>query len=157
VIRRFLLLLIFGLVLVGAMAFNRAIFDTRQPLISAINGQIALKAAENLWLPKEVSASSSADVEVGSKAAFFVETQTGRVLYQKNIHQQLRIASLTKIMSVIVTMEHKKFEDKMVVSQQASDMEPDKMLLKPNETLSAEELLDGIFTVSANDAAEVLA
>jgi D-alanyl-D-alanine carboxypeptidase (penicillin-binding protein 5/6) len=60
-------------------------------------------------------------------------------------------------MTVIVALEHKDFSSTYHVTQSASDTEPDKMYLIPNETLTLEELLDGVFLVSANDAAETIA
>lgn len=126
----------------------------QEPLVLPGLGSRAI-AAENIWFPKESSV--SAGPEVNAQAAFFMETKTGRVLYQKNRHLRLPVASLTKIMTVIVAMEHKQMKDQFMVSQAAADMEPDKMLLIAGERLSLEELLDGIFLVSANDASEVLA
>ena len=57
----------------------------------------------------------------------------------------------------VVAAKTKKMDDTFVVSQYAQGMEPDKMLLIAGEKLTLRELLDGIFLVSANDAAEVLA
>lgn len=110
----------------------------------------------NLWLPK--IASSKADhLNISAKAAYFVEMNSGDVLYQKNEHLRLPAASLVKIMTMIVALENRDWKESFAVSQRASDMEPDKMLLIAGEKLSLEELLDGIILVSANDAAEVLA
>ena len=60
-------------------------------------------------------------------------------------------------MTVLIALEHKNLDDKYLVSRQATEMEPDEMILLPGETLTLRELLYGIFLVSANDAAEVLA
>lgn len=128
-------------------------------LSSPVNGTRQV-LADNLWSPQESSptvVNVSQLPEISAKAAFFVDGVTGQVLYSKNIHDHLPIASLTKIMTVIVTLEHKNLKDTFLVSQSAADMEPDKMLLRPGEWLSTQELLDGIFLVSANDAAELLA
>ncbi len=114
--------------------------------------------ATNLWFP-EIKAGSNEDgaPEITAKAAYFVDTQSGKVLYQKNPHEKLPIASLTKIMTVIVTLENKKFDDVVNISDHAASMEPDHMLLIAGEKLTVKELLYGIFLVSANDAAEALA
>jgi serine-type D-Ala-D-Ala carboxypeptidase (penicillin-binding protein 5/6) len=116
------------------------------------------KSTSNIWTPQVLGSSLTPDApEVTSAAAYFIDTDTGQVLYQKNIHQKMPIASLIKIMTVIVTLEHKKFDDKVWVSQRAADMEPDHMILQAGETLTVKDLLDGIFLVSANDASEALA
>ena len=60
-------------------------------------------------------------------------------------------------MTVLVALEYKSMDDKLVVSRRAADMEPDKMQFIAGEKLTLRELLDGIFLISANDAAEVIA
>ena len=95
--------------------------------------------------------------QVSAEASLFVETKTGQVLFAKNPKRKLPIASLVKVMTVLVALEHKGMDDKFLVSQYAADMEPDKMLLIAGEKLTLRELLDGIFLISANDAAEVIA
>jgi len=127
-------------------------------LTSPISGVSKLNLADNLWFPKVgVVLGAEAPPEITGEGAFFVDTQTGKVLYQKNPHERLPIASLTKIMTIIVTLENRKFTDTFTISQTAADMEPDKMLLIAGEKLTTEELLDGVFLVSANDAAEEFA
>src|SRR5438128_87565 len=113
------------------------------------------KLAANLWFPQAHAQDVYPDAPtITSKSAYFVDLNTGQVLFQKNSHTQLPIASLTKIMTAIVALEHKRLSDVYEVSNRASEMEPDHMLLIANEKLSLEELLDGLFLVSANDAAE---
>jgi len=111
----------------------------------------------NQWFPSAVSVNQDNAPQISSKAAIFIDTKNGQMLYAKNIHDKLPIASLVKVMTVLIAMEYKKMDDTFIVSQRAADMEPDKMLLIAGERLTLKELLDGIFLVSANDAAEVLA
>lgn len=110
----------------------------------------------NQWFPSAAKEQIDAP-QISAKAALFTNTKSGEVLYSKNIHDRLPIASLVKTMTVLVTLERKKMENVFTVSQHAADMEPDKMLLIAGEKLTLRELLDGIFLVSANDAAELLA
>lgn len=110
----------------------------------------------NQWFPGAESTQFAAPV-IGAKAAIITDTKNGQVLYSKNIHGRLPIASLAKVMTVLVALEHKSMDDEFTVSKRAADMEPDKMLLIAGEKLTLRELLDGIFLVSANDAAELLA
>lgn len=110
----------------------------------------------NQWLPG-ISNEQSSTPQISAKAAFFVDTKKGEVFYSKNIHEKHPIASLVKVMTVLVALEHKHMDDRFTVSQRAADMEPDKMLLILGERLTLRELLDGIFLISANDAAEVIA
>lgn len=116
--------------------------------------------AENVWVPKLFSGFNLSQIDgpkITAKAAFFVETRTGKSLYEKNINEKLPIASLTKIMTAIVTLERRDWNDRFYVSPTAAAMEPDKMQLKSGEWLTVEELMKGLFLVSANDAAEVFA
>src|SRR5690349_234892 len=81
-------------------------------LVSPLFNRSKLNLADNVWLPKvgEVLGAENAP-KVSAEGAFFVDTKTGEVLYQKNPHERLPIASLTKIMTVIVTLENKKLSD----------------------------------------------
>ncbi len=110
----------------------------------------------NQWLPGIVDPQTNAP-EISAKAALFADTKSGEVLYSKNVHDRLPIASLVKVMTALVALEHKGMDEQFTISQKAADMEPDKMLLIAGEKLTLRELLDGIFLVSGNDAAETLA
>lgn len=155
-LKKFLLGLI-GILILGAALLN-FLPTKNKNLISPLLNRSKINLSDNIWLPKvgEVFGAESAP-DISAQGAFFVDTQTGQVFYQKNPHQRLPIASLTKIMTVIVALENKKFSDSITISSEAANMEPDKMQLIEGEKLTVEELLDGIFTVSANDAAEALA
>ena len=111
----------------------------------------------NQWFPSQVLSNQANAPQITAKAGFFIETKNGQVLYSKNVHERLPIASLVKVMVVLIALEHKEMEDQFIVSKTAAEMEPDKMLLIAGEKLTLKELLDGIFLISANDAAEVIA
>ncbi len=117
----------------------------------------------NQWLPGAGDpVGGPAEIQTGApvvtaNAALFLDSKNGEMFYSKNIHQQLPIASLVKVMTILIALEHKSMIDEFVVSQRAALMEPDKMLLIAGEKLTLKELLSGIFLISANDAAEVLA
>lgn len=110
----------------------------------------------NVWLPN-IKFASSSDIELSAKAALFIEVNSGRVLYLKNIDEKLAIASLVKVMTALIALENKSLDDLYTVSQKASEFEPDKMYLIEGEKFTLKELLYGIFLISANDAAEVIA
>lgn len=111
----------------------------------------------NQWFPGNSGEASIDGLQMTAKAALFVEARTGQVLFAKNSREKLPIASLAKVMTVLVALENKKMDEKYWISERAAGMEPDKMLLIAGEKLTLKELLDGIFLISANDAAEVLA
>lgn len=109
------------------------------------------------WFPKEVLGSQTNAPQVSAKGAIFIDSKDGKILYSKNPNEKLPIASLVKVMTVLIALEHKGFNDQYTISQRAANMEPDKMLLIAGEKLTLKELLYGIFLVSANDSAEVIA
>lgn len=129
-------------------------------LQSPVLGVSKERLSENIWYPKvnDIKNISFPDApQITAISALFIDLQTGEILYSKNPEQPLSIASLTKIMTTIIALENKGMEDLYTVSQRASEMEPDEMVLLPGETHTLRNLLDGIFLVSANDAAEVIA
>lgn len=148
---------VLSIILVTLLAFaininsNKKSFQLVSPLLKK-ESVLGL----NQWFPG-VSKEETNAPKVSAKAALFTDTKNGEVLYGKNIHDSLPIASLVKVMTVLIALEHKNMNDEFTVSQRAADMEPDKMLLIAGEKLTLRELLDGIFLISANDAAEVLA
>ncbi|MEK7617463.1 MAG: D-alanyl-D-alanine carboxypeptidase family protein [Patescibacteria group bacterium] len=117
----------------------------------------------NQWFPKyEETYGNTVEIDgnklqITAKAALFVDSKTGDVLYSKNAKDKLPIASLAKVMTALIALEHKSLNDNFLVSQRTTEMEPDEMILIAGEHLTLRELLYGIFMVSANDAAEVLA
>lgn len=130
--------------------------DLRSPVLGVSKERIS----ENVWFPKveEINDTKFADAPpVTAISALFIDIDTGEILYSKRPQQPLAIASLTKIMTTIIALEHKNLNDVYSVSQRASDMEPDKMFLIAGEKLTLNQLLNGIFLVSANDAAEAIA
>lgn len=144
-------------VLVFILAVSSLILVSKneQKLVSVLG--VSGNFSEDIWYPKDASGFGEISLPVTSKAAFFIDNISGEALYSKNSKQKLPIASLVKIMTAIVALEHKSFKDIYTVSKKAAETEPDSMLLMHNEKLTLEELLSGIFLVSANDAAEVLA
>lgn len=131
----------------------------KQVLSSPVLGASKIRTSDNIWFPRDSPKEFKDAPEITAQSAFFMDTNSGQVLYEKNSHAKLPVASLTKIMTVIIGLEVSDGDFKKIftISDQAANMEPDHMLLKAKEKLTLEELLDGIFLVSANDAAEAIA
>jgi serine-type D-Ala-D-Ala carboxypeptidase (penicillin-binding protein 5/6) len=92
-----------------------------------------------------------------AQAAALIDVTSGRVLYSKNGDERLRIASLTKIMTAIVAIEHGKLDDHVKISKNAFAKEGSSLFLKLGEEMTLENLLYGLMLRSGNDAATAIA
>ena len=97
---------------------------------------------------------NSLNLECGS--AILIEQKTGQILYSHNIHEQLRPASVTKVMSILLIMEaisNQKISltDSVPCSENAAYMGGSQIWLDPRETLSVDDMLKAICVNSAND------
>ncbi len=155
--KKYLFSCLFILFILAGVAYSY-VYKSQPALVSPVLGVAKTRMADNLWFPNEKKGEVFNNApNITARSAFFIDTQTGEVLFEKNAHEKVSIASLTKIMTVIVALENLKYDDSVNITQKEADMEPDHMLLKVGEKLTVEELLDGIFLVSANDGAEALA
>lgn len=94
---------------------------------------------------------------VTARAAIVLDQATGRILFSKNAHEQLPMASTTKIMTAIMAIESGKLSDVVKVSENASLVEGSSVDLEAGEEKTVEELLYGLILRSGNDAAIALA
>ena len=98
------------------------------------------------------------DLAPNSKSAVILEQTTGEVLFEKNSHEKMAPASMTKIMSLLLIMENIykgniKWDDIVTVSEKASSMGGSQILLETNEQMKVEDLVKGISIASGNDVA----
>ena len=101
-------------------------------------------------------------LKLESESAILIELQTGQVLFEKDIHKQLRPASVTKIMSLLLIMEALDrgditLETQIPCSEKASSMGGSQIWLDSTENLSVLEMLKAICIVSANDCTVAMA
>jgi serine-type D-Ala-D-Ala carboxypeptidase (penicillin-binding protein 5/6) len=97
-----------------------------------------------------------------SKAALLIDSDTGTVLYEKNADTKLPVASVTKVMTLLLTfeaLEQQKFglDDTITVSQHAAGMGGSQALLDANGKYKASELIKSIIVASANDSSVAMA
>ena len=114
------------------------------------NSKNAIKESENNSLNLE------------SESAILIEQKTGQILYSHNIHEQLRPASVTKVMSILLIMEalsNQKISltDSVPCSENAASMGGSQIWLDPRETLSVDDMLKAICVNSANDCVVAMA
>lgn len=101
-------------------------------------------------------------VSAEAKAVVLAERETGAVLYSENADERLPMASVTKIMTLLLAAEQIEagrlsFEDMIPTSAYASGMTGSVIWLEPNEQMSAGELLKSVVIASANDSCVALA
>ena len=97
-----------------------------------------------------------------AKSAILLEVSTGKIIFEKNSHEKLHPASMTKMMSLLLIMENIEkgvinLEDMVTISANASGMGGSQILLETNEKMSVDDLLKGIAIASGNDAVVALA
>ena len=92
-----------------------------------------------------------------AEAAVLMDAESGRLLYEKNAHLKLPMASTTKMMTALVVRENLKLDEPVTVSKEAADVGEQEIWLEPGETVSVEDLLWALLVQSANDAAFALA
>lgn len=100
-------------------------------------------------------------LDVEARSALLIEPSTGKILFEKNKDEQYAPASVTKVMTMLLTMEAVdsgkiKLKDKVTVSENAKKMGGSTMLLDTGEVRTVEELLKGVGIASGNDAAVAL-
>lgn len=108
-----------------------------------------------------VPAFAEGNIEVDASSALLIEVSSGDVLYEKNSNKQFAPASVTKIMTMLLTMEGVdsgkiSLNDKVTISENSKKMGGSSMLLDTGEIRTVEELLKGVGIASGNDAAVAL-
>ena len=101
-------------------------------------------------------------MDVDAKSALLIEPISGSILYEKNADEKFAPASVTKIMTMLLTMEAVDSNkitlgDKVTCSENAKKMGGSTMLLDTGEVRTVEDLLKGVAIASGNDAAVALA
>ncbi|MEK8127449.1 D-alanyl-D-alanine carboxypeptidase family protein [Paenibacillus filicis] len=96
-------------------------------------------------------------ISTSAEAAALVDVTSGRLLYSAKGDKPMRIASLTKIMTAIVAIEHGKLSDMAKVGKNAFGKEGSSIYLKLNEEMNLKDLLYGLMLRSGNDAAMTIA
>ncbi|CQR57013.1 D-alanyl-D-alanine carboxypeptidase DacF [Paenibacillus riograndensis SBR5] len=98
----------------------------------------------------------------GARSAILMDANTGTVVYEKNSHDKLPPASITKIMTMLLTVEaldegKLQLTDKVRTSEYAASMGGSQIFLEPGEEMTVDEMLKGIAMASGNDASVAMA
>ena len=109
-----------------------------------------------------LSPAAAVDLDVAGKSALLMDAATGRILYEKNAHEKLSPASVTKVMTLLLIMEAIDsgkigWNDAVTASESAASKGGSQIFLKAGETMTVTDLVKSIAVSSANDAACAMA
>jgi serine-type D-Ala-D-Ala carboxypeptidase (penicillin-binding protein 5/6) len=115
--------------------------------------RLLLAAAALALVPPALAARPDVDAR-----AYLVEDgRTGEVLLAQHPAQRVPMASLTKMMTVLITLERTQLDDLVTISPQAASVGESAIPLRPGEQLTVRDLVEACLIQSANDAAWALA
>ena len=100
---------------------------------------------------------SAGAVDISAKGAVLLEIDSGDVVFGKNEHAPLPMASTTKIMTALVVLENARLSDTVAIEPNMVGIEGSSIYLRVGEVLTVEDLLYALLLESANDASVALA
>lgn len=130
--------------------------------IFAYSNYIWSSSLDSIYTNSSEANSIDNSLNLESGAAVLIEQNSGKVLYDKNMHEQLRPASVTKVMTILLIMEaidsgKISYDTQIPCSENASSMGGSQIWLDTTETLSVNDMLKAICVVSANDCTVAMA
>ncbi|WP_078380105.1 D-alanyl-D-alanine carboxypeptidase family protein [Sutcliffiella halmapala] len=128
-------------------------------LVTAI---IAIAFTFSAFSPFALAEEKGVQLTENAKSAILIERDTGQVLYEKNGHEKLPPASMTKIMTMLLIMEaidegKLTWDEKIRTSEYAASMGGSQIFLEAGEEMTTDEMLRGIAIASGNDASVAMA
>ena len=106
-------------------------------------------------------APADAPFQVAAKGAVLMDASTGEVLFEQDSHERLPLASVTKIMTMLLVMEAVEdgkisLDDQVTISERAASMGGSQMYMEVGETHTVAQLMEGVAMASANDGCVAL-
>lgn len=123
---------------------------------------IAIAFTFSAFSPLALAEEKGVQLTESAKSAILIERDTGQVLYEKNGHEKLPPASMTKIMTMLLIMESIEdgkltWDEKIRTSEYAASMGGSQIFLEAGEEMTTDEMLRGIAIASGNDASVAMA
>ena len=123
---------------------------------------MAIRAEEVTDTNVEENNDTNVSLAQNAKSAILIDASTGQILFEKNSHEKLAPASMTKIMSMLVIVESIEkgiihWDDMVTASSNASGMGGSQILLETGEQMKVEDMFKGVAVASGNDAVVALA
>lgn len=133
-------------------------------VIVAISTLLALPAAAfaEERAPQSGTGSSALELAPSARSAILMDADSGKVIFERNSHDKLPPASITKIMTMLLIMEaledgRLKWTDTVQTSEYAASMGGSQIFLEQGEEMTVEDMLKGIALASGNDASVAMA
>ena len=137
-------------------------FGTAEGRGVAVQAELPTAAPAAVEEVPVVDAAAQPQLSLNCRAAILVDQDTGTVLYENNADEQVPIASITKVMTLLLTFEaihngQLTLETTVPVSEHAYHMGGSQIWLEPGEQFTLDEMIKAICVSSANDAAVAVA
>ena len=115
-----------------------------------------------LLIPINIYAEEEIKLGENAKSAILIESTTGKIIFEKNAQEELPMASMTKMMTLLLIMENidngnLKWDEIITASEHAASMGGSQIFLEPGEKMTVEDLVKGICIGSGNDASVAMA
>lgn len=134
-----------------SISSQETVLDKITPLLEKGTSDFKLKKQSSI-VPL-----AQAATDYDQLAAFgVVDLDSGEVILEKNLSSKTPIASITKILSSVVSLDLASENEPFTVSRKASQIEPTKIGVVEGQTMKVSELINAAILTSANDAVEVL-
>ena len=135
------------------------------PILSISTSNIHVWSSTNpqtIETASQTTKESNPSLNLQCSSAILIEQNSGQILYEHNIHEQLRPASVTKVMTILLIMEALdsgkiSLDTQIPCSEEASSMGGSQIWLDTTEVLTVDEMLKAICVVSANDCTVAMA
>lgn len=128
--------------------------DLQSPVSSALN--LVIENFENATSAPTKNPYYVSPI-IKAKSGITMDMETGSVLYEKNADARLPIASITKLMTILIAMEENNLDETVKISTNAAHTEGSTMFLQTGEEIAMENLIYGALIGSANDAGIAIA
>lgn len=117
----------------------------------------SMLAVVMLFLPFTKTTFANESISLTSEAAILIDAKTGSILYEKNSHERMYPASITKIITGIIALEQGNPDDIVTVSQKARNVDGTRVYLLEGEKVPLYKLVQGLLINSGNDAGIAIA
>ena len=166
--RMFLILFMFFLLMIPVYAEDSNLDSSDKKEQNTVNSEDSNSVDDNSEIKDSNTnqgsnkSSSGVNLAENAKSAIMIEASTGKVIFEKNSNEKLPMASMTKMMTLLLIMENiengnLKWSEKVTTSEHAASMGGSQIFLEVGEEMTVEELVKGICIGSGNDAAVAMA